>query len=95
MSDIRKQIFFTRARSEHTRELSDPTDAKMHKVNADTMERLLDALKDLVEKLDECKPHIDNAFFMTHELRGGKYDGPTYEKELKAANDLVHSEQGK
>ena len=84
MTDIREQIDFLRVSS-----------AGKFDEMADTMERMLAALKDLVEKLNECKPHIDTAFFMTHELRGGKYDGPTYEKELKAANDLVHSEQGK
>ena len=47
------------------------------------------ALKDLIAKLDECKPHIDGAFQMVFTIRGHKYEGPTYEKELKAARALV------
>ena len=41
MTDIREQITTTRARAEHISQLSDPTDAEMHKANAFTMERLL------------------------------------------------------
>ena len=55
MSDIRTQIFFTRARAEYTSELPEPTDAKMHKANANMMERMfavVEAAKDVYEWAD-------------------------------------------
>ncbi len=50
---------------------------------------LYEALDYLVQKLDYCQSYIDNVFFMTYELRGGKYYGPTYEKELKIAKKVL------
>ena len=52
---------------------------------------LHEALDYLVQRLDHCKKHIDNAFFMTYELRGGKYDGPTYHKELEIAKKVLNA----
>lgn len=49
-----------------------------------------EALKKLVAKLDECEPHISNAF-MHQFIRGGAYTGPTYEAELKAARQALVS----
>lgn len=48
-----------------------------------------EALKALVEKLDECAPHVNNVFFMAFENRGGKYTGPTYEVELREAREAL------
>ncbi len=48
-----------------------------------------EALKALVEKLDECQPHINGAFMMAFTIRGGNYDGPTYEQELKDAREAL------
>ncbi len=48
-----------------------------------------EALKALVEKLDEIEPHINSAFMMAYTIRGGQYDGPTYEQEMKDAREAL------
>lgn len=44
---------------------------------------VIQAARALVAKLDECRPHIDGAFQMAYTVRGGKYRGPNYAKELE------------
>ena len=51
---------------------------------------MITKLRNLVVALDLCKPHIDNAFMMTYEVRGGLYDGPTYQHELAAARETPY-----
>ncbi len=53
--------------------------------------KLRDALRDLVDALDRCKPGIDSAFSMAW-VHGQRYDGPTYEKELEAARTALGEE---
>ncbi|MGI9293432.1 MAG: hypothetical protein ACR2PS_05565 [Pseudomonadales bacterium] len=47
----------------------------------------------LVDKLDECQPHIDNAFVQAFMIRGHDYTGPNYEKELQRVKDTLQVEQ--
>lgn len=51
---------------------------------------LFDALKALVEKLEEIhdNPNYQGVWSMAH-AHGHKYNGPTYEEELKKAKKLV------
>jgi hypothetical protein len=42
-----------------------------------------DAARALIAKLDECQPHIDDAF-LHRNMRCGEYDGPQYGEELSA-----------
>ena len=53
--------------------------------------KLRDALRELVDALDRCKPGIDSAFSMAW-VHGQRYDGPTYEKELEAARTTLGEE---
>jgi hypothetical protein len=46
------------------------------------------AARALVAKLDECEPHITDAF-LHRELRCGPYEGPNYGEELKALRRLL------
>jgi len=50
--------------------------------------RLREALENLVDKLEECKPHIDGAFRFAG-LHGQKYDGPNYGTEFSAAATVL------
>lgn len=50
------------------------------------------AAKALVAKLDECLPHIDNAFVM-EAIRGRPYSGPQYGKELETLRTALSSSQ--
>lgn len=52
------------------------------------MNEELQALKNLVDKLEECQPHIDYAFIATHSDED-PYDGPTYGEELEAAKEIL------
>lgn len=45
-------------------------------------EALREAARALVAKLDECDPHIADAFLM-REMKCGPYDGPNYSAELR------------
>jgi len=54
------------------------------------MSDVKEALKALVEKLDECEPHISNAFMLAWDIRGSTYSGPTYEQELKDAREALN-----
>jgi len=47
------------------------------------------ALHNLVSKLDECKPHIDNAFYMAWNVRGHEYEGPDYGAEISSARRVL------
>lgn len=47
--------------------------------------RLEGALRSLVDKLDECGPHVSGAFQMAYLSRGRDYTGPTYGEEHEAA----------
>ena len=47
-----------------------------------------DALRSLVGKLEECAPHIGDAF-VHRELRCGPYDGPDYARELTIARQYL------
>jgi hypothetical protein len=46
-------------------------------------------VKALVDKLDECRPHINRAFVMWQSIRGGSYTGPDFADELAAAKALL------
>lgn len=50
---------------------------------------ITDAIRNFVNKLDECKPHIDGAFQMAFQVRGREYKGPNYGEELKALRQFV------
>lgn len=52
------------------------------------MNEELQALKNLVDKLEECQPYIDDTFILGY-VHGGRYDGPTYGEELKAAKEIL------
>ena len=41
MNELREQIVITRARSDYLSEVPDQVDTKMHRTNADTMEKML------------------------------------------------------
>ena len=67
-------------------------------VTAEEKVRLTDAAaaviktsRDLVAKLDECRRHIDGAFQMAYSVRGGKYNGPNYAKELEDLRKALSS----
>ena len=47
------------------------------------IERLREAGAKLIAKIDECAPHIANAFEMEH-VRGRPYSGPHFGEELEA-----------
>lgn len=49
---------------------------------------VMDALGELVSKLDEIEPHMADAFFH-REMRCGPYEGPQYGEELRKARALV------
>ena len=47
-----------------------------------------EALRALVEKLDECLPHMSRAFAFA-QVHGQGYSGPTFGKELEAARKAL------
>lgn len=49
------------------------------------------AARTLIAKLDECAPHVSDAF-LHRELRCGPYEGPNYAVELAALRDLVEGD---
>ena len=51
-------------------------------------------LRGLVEKLDECLPHIANAFVLAA-VHGARYDGPNYKAELDAAREYLAERRGR
>ncbi len=51
-------------------------------------DEMLGVLRKLVAKIDECAPHVGDAF-LHRELRCGPYDGPSYAEELAAARTLI------
>ncbi len=59
----------------------------------DELEDAEDVLGNLIGALDRCKEEIQNAFMMTYNVRGGVYDGPTYEHELAAARELYDNRE--
>ena len=61
---------------------------------ADGCEGLREALRDLVAALDACQPGITAAFTFAH-IHGQRYDGPTYEVELKAARKALAAQEQK
>jgi chromosome segregation ATPase len=56
--------------------------------------RYREALKNLVVKLDECKPHINSAF-LVQAMHGMEYKGPDCASELAAAKNALASEDEK
>ena len=60
----------------------------------EAIEGLREALKDLVAALDACQPGITAAFTFAH-IHGQRYDGPTYEVELKAARKALAAQEQK
>lgn len=57
-------------------------------------ELLGEAARTLVDKLDECEPHISSAFFMAFERMGSKYDGPQYGEQLTALKGALARLEG-
>jgi len=47
------------------------------------------AVRTFVAKLDECQPHIDDAFFMAFARKGDSYSGPQYGAELRRLRDAL------
>lgn len=52
---------------------------------------LIAVARELVAKLDACKPYIDAAFSMGA-IHGGRYDGPSYGTELEAVRVALPKE---
>lgn len=50
------------------------------------------AARTLIAKLDECAPHVSDAF-LHRGLRCGPYEGPNYAAELAALRDLLSPKQ--
>lgn len=60
----------------------------------DAAAAVIKTARDLVAKLDECRRHIDGAFQMAYSVRGGKYNGPNYAKELEDLRQSLKAVSG-
>ena len=52
------------------------------------IQTLEEALRNLIDKLDAVEPTLQGWAVLAH-IHGQRYDGPTYENELRCARELL------